>query len=66
MKKVIILTIFLVLFVGVAALVFYGQWRQKTAQLYYSGTIEATESNLAFQVSGKVDRVLVDDGRQAE
>jgi len=66
LKKVIILTVFLVLFVGVAALVFYGQWRQKTAQQYYSGTIEATESNLGFQVSGKVMRVLVDDGQQAE
>ncbi len=66
MKKVIILIIFLVLFVGVAALVFYGQWRQKTARYYYSGTIEATESNLAFQVSGKVERVLVDDGQRAE
>jgi HlyD family secretion protein len=66
LKKVIILAIFLVLFVGVAALVFYGQWRQKTAQLYYSGTIEATESNLAFQVNGRVQRVLVDDGQRAE
>jgi len=66
LKKVIILTIFLVLFVGVAALVFYGQWRQKTAQIYYSGTIDATESNLAFEVNGRVQKVLVDDGRQAE
>lgn len=66
MKKVIILAIFLVLFVGAAALVFYGQWRQKTAQLYYSGAIEATESNLAFQVNGRVQRVLADDGQRAE
>jgi len=66
LKKIIILAIFLVLFVGVAALVFYGQWREKTAELYYSGTLEATESNLAFQVNGRVRRVLVDDGQQAE
>ncbi|MBW2096460.1 MAG: efflux RND transporter periplasmic adaptor subunit [Deltaproteobacteria bacterium] len=66
MKKVVILAIFVVLFVGVAALVFYGQWRERTAELYYSGTIEATESNLAFQVNGRVQRVLVDDGQQAE
>jgi HlyD family secretion protein len=66
LKKVIILAIFLVLFVGVAALVFYGQWRERTAQLYYSGTVEATESNLAFQVNGRVERVLVDDGQRAE
>jgi len=66
LKKVVILAIFVVLFVGVAALVFYGQWRERTAELYYSGTIEATESNLAFQVNGRVQRVLVDDGQQAE
>ena len=66
MKKVIILAVFLVLFVGVALLVFYGQWREKTAELYYSGTIEATESNLAFQVNGRVARVLVDDGQKAK
>lgn len=66
MKKVLILSIFLVLFVGVAALVYYGQWREKTSGLYYSGTIEATEANLAFQANGRVQRVLVDDGRQAE
>ncbi len=66
MKKPIILAIFLILFVGVAALVFYGQWRTKTAQIYYSGTLEATESNLAFQVNGLVKRVLVDDGQQSE
>jgi len=66
LKKVIILAVFLILFVGVAALVFYGQWRQKTAELYYSGTIEATESNLAFQVNGRVQKVLVDDGQPAE
>jgi HlyD family secretion protein len=66
LKKIIILTVFLVVFVGVAALVFYGQWRQKTAELYYSGTIEATESNLGFQVNGRVQRVLVDDGKAAK
>ena len=66
MKKPVILAIFLVLFVGVAVLVFYGQWRKKTAQIYYSGTLEATESNLAFQVNGRVKRVLVDDGQQSE
>jgi HlyD family secretion protein len=66
LKKVVILAVFLILFVGVAVLVFYGQWREKTAQIYYSGTIEATESNLAFQVNGRVQRVLVDDGQKVE
>lgn len=62
MKKPLILVIFLVLFIGVAGLVYYGQWKEKTSELYYSGTLEATESNLAFQVNGRVSRVLVDDG----
>ncbi|RLB42849.1 MAG: hypothetical protein DRH12_04615 [Deltaproteobacteria bacterium] len=62
MKKVIAIVAFAALFIGVVAFVYYGQWKEKTAELYYSGTIEATESNLAFQVSGRVARVLVDDG----
>ena len=62
MKKIFILVLFLALFSGVVAFVYYGQWKERTAQLYYSGTIEATESNLAFQVNGRVACVLVDDG----
>ncbi len=54
--------LFFALFGGVVVFVYYGQWKEKTAELYYSGTIEATESNLAFRVSGRVARVLVDDG----
>ena len=49
MKKRVILAVFAVLFIGVAALVFYGQHQVRTAEIYYSGTIEATEANLAFQ-----------------
>ncbi|RLB13178.1 MAG: hypothetical protein DRG63_10710 [Deltaproteobacteria bacterium] len=66
MKKSLIAVVFIVLFLGIATFVYYGQWRQKTVRLYYSGTIEATESNLAFQVSGRVQRILVDDGMQVE
>ncbi len=54
--------LFFALFAGVVVFVYYGQWKEKTAELYYSGTIEATESNLAFRVSGRVARVLADDG----
>ena len=56
---------FLVLLLGVGALVFWGQYRRRGAELYYSGTIEATQSNLAFQVSGRVQEVLTDEGRSA-
>ncbi len=63
MKKRLILIIFLILLLGVGALVYWGQHRKRTAELYYSGSIEATEANLAFQVSGRVKEVLVDEGQ---
>ena len=62
MKRTLIIVLFAVLFIGVISYVYYGQWKQKTATLYYSGTIEATESNLAFRINGRVAKVLVDDG----
>jgi HlyD family secretion protein len=63
-KKRLILIIFLALLLGVGSLVYWGQRQERSAQLYYSGTIEAaTESNLAFQVSGRVTEVLVDEGQ---
>jgi len=62
MKKRIIPIVILVLLVAVAGLVFWGQHVQETEADYYSGTIEGTEANLAFQVSGRVQEVLVDEG----
>ena len=63
MKKRLIFLVFLVLFIGVGVLVYWGQQKERTAELYYSGTIEATQANLAFQVSGRVKEVLVDEGQ---
>jgi HlyD family secretion protein len=57
---------FLVLLLGVGILVFWGQYSRRGGELYYSGTIEAIQSNLAFQVSGRVQEVLVDEGRSVE
>jgi HlyD family secretion protein len=65
-RKRAILIGFLALLLGVGALVFWGQHGLRGAELYYSGTIEATQSNLAFQVSGRVQEVLTDEGRPAE
>nr|MBC8360519.1 efflux RND transporter periplasmic adaptor subunit [Candidatus Desulfatibia profunda] len=62
-KKRLILAIFIVLLLGVGILVYVGQWLTRTGELYYSGTIEATQANLAFQVSGRVSRILTDEGR---
>ena len=62
-KKRLILVIFIVLLLGVGILVYVGQWRTRTGELYYSGTIEAIQANLAFQVSGRVSRILTAEGR---
>jgi HlyD family secretion protein len=62
----VILIGFLALLLGVGALVFWGQYRRRGAELYYSGTIEATQSNLAFHVSGRVKEVLTDEGLSVE
>lgn len=62
-KKRIIIGIFLALFVGIGLVVFFGQQKAQKSELYYSGTIEATEANLAFQVSGCVQTVFVREGQ---
>ena len=47
-------------------MVYWGQRKERLAELYYSGTIEATQSNLAFQVSGRVKTVFFDEGQAVE
>ncbi len=44
-------------------LVFYGQWNVRRGELYYSGTVEATQSRLAFQTGGRVLTVEVREGQ---
>lgn len=63
MKKRIIIVVFLILFVGVGFFVYFGQQKTQKGELYYSGTIEATQANLAFQTSGRVQAVLVREGQ---
>ena len=58
-----IIVIFVVLLVGVGLLVYYGQRKARQGELYYSGTIEATQSHLAFQTGGRVLNVLVKEGQ---
>jgi HlyD family secretion protein len=62
LKQRVILIGFVLLFVGVGALVYWGRYRERSGERYYSGTIEATESNLGFQVNGRVKEILVDEG----
>lgn len=62
-KKRIIVIVFVALLLGVGAFVYYGQWKSRSGELYYSGTIESTNSELSFQVAGRVVEVLADEGR---
>jgi HlyD family secretion protein len=66
LKRKIIAIVFFVLLVGVGGLVYQGQRQEQTAELYYSGIIEATQANVAFQVSGRVQDVPVDEGRRVK
>ncbi len=66
MKKQIILLGVLLLLVGVGSLVFWGQHKERSADLYYSGTLESTRSNLSFLVSGRVKQVYLDEGQSVK
>ncbi len=66
MKKRIIVIVFVALLLGVGLVVYLGQKRVQQKELYYSGTIEAIESELAFQVSGRVIRIPVDEGESVD
>ena len=63
LKKRIVITIFLSLLGGVGWLVYLGQRGVRQEELFYSGTIEATQVNLAFQAGGRVGQVLVREGQ---
>lgn len=65
-KKRIIIIAFLALLVVVILLVYFGQRSERSKTLEYSGTIEATRSQLSFQVAGKVLKVLIDEGQSVE
>jgi HlyD family secretion protein len=61
-KKRVIIFVFLVLFIGVGLFVYLGQQKVQQGELYYSGTIESTQANLAFQAAGRVQSVGVREG----
>jgi len=56
----------LLLLAGVGSLVFWGQHQVRSADLYYSGTLESTRSNLSFLVSGRVKQVNQDEGQSVK
>jgi len=63
LKKKIIFIVFIILFVGVGLLVYFGQQESRQKELFYSGTIEATSANLSFQAPGRVAVVHVQEGQ---
>jgi HlyD family secretion protein len=62
LKKGIILVIFLILLIGAGFLVYFGQRDAEKNNSYYSGTIETSNSELSFQISGRIISVSVDEG----
>lgn len=65
-RKRVILAGFLALLLGTGGGVWWSQYGRRGAELFYSGTIEAISSQLAFQVSGRVSEVLADEGQAVE
>ena len=63
MKKRIIIIVFIILFVTVGVLVYFGQKNNREKGLFYSGTIETTQANLSFQIPGRVIKVNVQEGQ---
>ncbi len=66
MKKRIIIAALICLFLIAGILLFNGQKNRLSRELYYSGTIEAKQAELAFQVSGRIIDVPVEEGQFVE
>jgi len=65
-KKKIIIAVFIVLLFGAGILAYLGQREKREKELFYSGTIEATEADLSFQVSGRVSVIYADEGQAVQ
>lgn len=64
MKKRLIIILFLATLLGIGTLVYLRQHEAQEMELYYSGTIEAKQAELAFQVNGKIVELLVNEGQK--
>lgn len=65
-RKNIVLVVLVLLILIVGSMVWFGQLQSKSKEIYYSGTIEAVQSELAFQVSGRVAAVNVREGNRVQ
>jgi len=61
-----IIIVFIVLFISVGLFVYYGQRKNRAGELFYSGTIEATQAELSFQVPGRVAKVNFKEGQSVQ
>lgn len=66
MKKRIIAIVFFALLALVIVLVYLAQRSARLEELYYSGTLEATQAELSFQAAGRVKDLPVDEGQYVE
>jgi HlyD family secretion protein len=66
LKKKIIAAVFILFLIIACIVIYFGQRPENQTGLFYSGTIESTNSELAFQVSGKVSAVHVREGQAIE
>ena len=63
MKKKIVIILFVVFLIGAGAFVYFGRINSHPDELVFSGTIEATLTNLSFQAPGRVATVHVKEGQ---
>jgi HlyD family secretion protein len=67
LRKFIVIIVFVLLLPVVGAYVYMGHRKGVSENLCYSGTVEAgTRSNLAFEVSGRISEIFVDEGNRVE
>jgi HlyD family secretion protein len=62
LKNRIVIIVVLALLIGTGLFVYCGQQKSRNGELFYSGTIEATQSHLSFQAGGRILKVLVREG----
>ena len=62
MKIKIIILVFVALLIIVTLSVILGKGCRNSNDLFYSGTIEATQSDISFQAPGRVAEIPVDEG----
>jgi HlyD family secretion protein len=63
LKKKILIAVFVFLLIGGGVLVYVGRQSSHPDDLFFSGTIEATEAHLSFQTPGRVAAVYVQEGQ---